>query len=215
MKKFVLGTSSFLGVLATLATISMMVFITIDVIARTVTGASVPGVLELSETVLVAAVFLGMAYTGATNGHIAVDLVTDRIPKAVSRWIVAFAWLLTCVILVWMIYATGVRAIDSTMSNETRMGLVNWPLWPARWFIVIGLIAMLFIAITNVIRTARGDEVLGYQEFETEVVDTTTLQVAGEEREDIGWLTAANEPVSSNTQYSDEDRAQKKENRNG
>ncbi|NLA65434.1 MAG: TRAP transporter small permease [Leucobacter sp.] len=195
MKRFALGTSSFLGVLATLATISMMVFITIDVIVRTSSGASVPGVLELSETVLVAAVFLGMAYTGATNGHIAVDLVTDRINPKISRWAVAFGWTLTCVILVWMIYATGMRAIDSLASNETRMGLVNWPLWPARWFITIGLTAMLFIAITNVIRVVRGNEVLGYQEFEVIVTDTTTLQVAVEEREDIASFTAANEPV--------------------
>lgn len=208
MKKFVLGTSSFLGVLATLATISMMIFITIDVVVRTTSGASVPGVLELSETVLVAAVFLGMAYTGATNGHIAVDLVTDRIPKQISRWVVAVGWTLTCVILAWMLYATGVRAIDSLQSNETRMGLVNWPLWPARWFIVIGLFAMLLIAIANVVRILRHTEVLGYQEFETIVTDTTSLQVAVEEREDISSITAANEPVVVTPD-------QKKENDNG
>ena len=197
MKSLVLGSSTFLGILATLATISMMVTITIDVVVRGITGASVPGVLELSETVLVAAVFLGMAHTGATNGHISVDLVTDRIPQRVSRWAIAFGWVLTAGILAWMVYATGLRAVGSTEANETRMGLVNWPLWPARWLIVIGLIAMLLIAIMNVIRTIRGDEVLGHQEFEVEVCDTTSILVAAEEREDVSALHAANEPVHS------------------
>ncbi len=195
MKRFVLGTSSFLGVLATLATVSMMLAITFDVVVRGITGASMPGVFELSETVLVAAVFLGMAYTGATNGHIAVDLVTERLPRSVSRWVITFAWAATAGILTWMIYATGMRAIASTESNEARMGLVNWPVWPSRWLIVIGLVAMLLIAIANVVRVASGKEVLGYQEFDIEVTDTTTLQTAMDEREDISALAAANEPV--------------------
>lgn len=195
MKRFVLGTSSFLGVLATLATVTMMVAITVDVIARGVSGASIPGVLELGETVLVAAVFLGLAHTGATNGHIAVDLVTDRLPRRASRWVVAFGWSSTAVILLWLAYATGVRALESTEKNESRMGLVNWPLWPARWLIVVGLVAMLLVAVVNVARLVRGKEVLGYQSFETTVTDTTSLQVAVQEREDISSLTAANEPV--------------------
>ncbi|MFA5605692.1 MAG: TRAP transporter small permease [Leucobacter sp.] len=195
MKKLVLGLSSFFGVLATLATISMMIVIALDVVARASSGASIPGVLELGETVLVAAVFLGMAYTGATNGHIAVDLVTDRLPWRVSRWLIAFGWACTTAILVWMLYATGERAIASLASNESRMGIVNWPIWPARWLIVIGLAAMLLIAIANVIRLVSGKEVLGFQTFEVVVTDTSTLQTAAEEREDISAIAAANEPV--------------------
>ena len=104
------------------------------------------------ETVLVAAVFLGLAYTGATNGHIAVDLVTDRLPRRASRWVDAFGWSSTALILLWLAYATGARALESTEKNESRMGLVNWPLWPARWLIVVGLVATLLVAVVNVAR---------------------------------------------------------------
>lgn len=195
MTRIVVAISTVLGVLATLATIVMMVAIAADVVYRTGWHKSVPGLLELSETALVAAVFLGMAYTGATNGHIAVDLVTERVPAAVSRWMIATGWIASCIILGWMLYATFVRAVSATVENEVRMGIVHWPLWPGRWLVVIGLAAMLLVAITNVVRVIGGKEVLGFKEFDTVATDTTTFNIASEEREALSSLGAANEPV--------------------
>lgn len=195
MTKVILGISSFFGLIATAATLLLMLAITLDIAARTISGASIPGVFELGETVLVAAIFLGLAYAGSTNGHIAVDLVTERLPHKVSRWVVAFAWLASSVFLAWILWATLARALESSASNESRMGLIAWPLYPARWIIVIGLAAMLLVAITNVIRLISGKEVLGFEPFHVEVTNTQTLEAAVDERKDISSLTAANEPV--------------------
>lgn len=195
MTRIVVAISTVLGVLATLATVLMMVTITIDVVYRTGWHRSVPGLLELSETALVAAVFLGMAYTGATNSHIAVDLVTERVPHSVSKWMISFGWAVSAVVLAWMLYATFLRAMASTREREVRMGIVHWPLWPARWIIVVGLFAMLLVAITNVIRVIADKEVLGFKSFDTVATDTTTFNIAAEEREDISSLSAVNEPV--------------------
>ena len=171
MEKAVKSMSSILGVLATLATLLMMIGIAVDVVFRTLYDRSMPGILELSEAALVAAVFLGLAYTGATNSHIAVDLLTERLPEKVARWVIATAWLLTSVILVWMIYATTSRAIESTERGEVRTGLVNWPIWPSRWVIVVGLVAMLIVAVLNTVRLVLGKEVLGVDEQMPDVVE--------------------------------------------
>lgn len=195
MSRIVLAVSSVLGVLATVATLIMMVAISIDVAYRWFFGSSVPGILEGSETALVAAVFLGMAYTGATNGHIAVDLLTERLSSRASRYLIAFGWIATTAILIWMLYATSHRAIAATESREVRMGLLNWPLWPARWLIVVGLAAMLLIAVTNVVRILRGKEVLGFRELATIGTDTRSVQVATQERASLSSLAASNEPV--------------------
>lgn len=170
MEKAVKTMSSILGVLATLATLLMMIGIAVDVVFRTLYDRSMPGVLELSEAALVAAVFLGLAYTGATNSHIAVDLMTERLPEKVARWVICSAWLLTSLIIGWMIYATASRAIESTNRGEVRTGLVNWPIWPSRWIIVIGLVAMLVVALMNTVRLALGKEVLGVDEPMPDVV---------------------------------------------
>lgn len=162
MEKLVKNIATVFGILATTATVVMMVGISIDVFYRALYDKSVPGILELSETALVAAVFLGMAYTGSTNSHIQLDLLTERLPARVRQIVVAIAWLLTLAFLVWATWATTSRAIQSTEENEIRMGLMNWPLYPARWMIVIGFAAMALVAVVNVIRTLGGKEVMGF-----------------------------------------------------
>lgn len=162
MERLIRSMSSVLGVIATVATVIMMVGIAIDVFYRALYDKSLPGVLELSETALVAAVFLGIAYTGSTNSHIQVDLLTERLPERARQIVVAIAWLLTTAFLAWATYATVLRAMKSTNENEIRMGLVNWPMFPARWLIAIGFAAMLLVALVNVARTLKGEEVIGF-----------------------------------------------------
>lgn len=187
MEKAVQRIASVFGVLATLATLVMMVSIAFDVVFRLLYDRSMPGVLEISETSLVTAVFLGLAYTGSTNSLISVDLLTERLPAHVARWVIAVAWILSTVFLAWMLAATTARALAATAEGEVRMGLVSWPLWPSRWIIVIGLAAMLLVALVNVWRTTvRGVEVLGAHSPE-HLVDAPTHPyelVIGDEEED-------------------------------
>lgn len=153
-----------LGVLASISTIVMMLGISTDVAYRNLAGESIPGVLELSETALVATIFFGLAYAGTSNAHVAVDLLTSRLPEAAARVCLLVAWLLACVILGWLAYATFERAMTSFGQNETRMGLVNWPLWPARWFIVVGFVALAVVAVVNVVRVATKRPLLGEED---------------------------------------------------
>lgn len=52
-----------------------------------------------------------------------------------------------------------------------RTGLVNWPIWPSRWVIVVGLVAMLIVAVLNTVRLVLGKEVLGVDEQMPDVVE--------------------------------------------
>lgn len=153
-----------LGILASLSTIVMMLGVSAEVIYRNISGKSIPGVLELSESALVATVFLGLAYAGVTGSHIAVDLLVDRLPAALARVLVAIAWILSAGTLMWFTYATFTRATAAFAKGESRMGLLEWPLWPARWIIVIGFVAFLLIAIANVVRLLTGRPLLGESE---------------------------------------------------
>lgn len=75
-----------LGILASASTIVMMLGISADVVYRNVAGRSIPGVLELTESALVATVFFGLAYAGTSGSHIAVDLLVRRFPRRVAQW---------------------------------------------------------------------------------------------------------------------------------
>lgn len=164
MDRLAKGIAAPLGILASISTIVMMLGISADVIYRNLMGESIAGVLELSETALVAAIFFGLAYAGTSGSHVAVDLLTSRLPEAAARACLLVAWLLSFVVLGWLAYATFGRAITSTEQNEIRMGLVNWPLWPARWFIVVGFAALMAVAAANVIRLATKRPLLGEED---------------------------------------------------
>ena len=152
-----------LGALASLSTIVMMVAIVIDVVSRNIGQSSVPGLVEMSESALVATVFLGLAYAGATNAHVAVDLFTDAMPAGLARLATLTMWILGVGITAWFVVGSMQRALASTRSNELRAGLVDWPLWPSRWLITIGLIAFLIVAVINVILLLRKQPLLGQE----------------------------------------------------
>ncbi|MBB4929576.1 TRAP-type C4-dicarboxylate transport system permease small subunit [Lipingzhangella halophila] len=150
-----------LGILASISTIVMMLGISADVAYRNIAGESIAGVLELTESALVATVFFGLAYAGTSGTHIAVDLLTSRLPEKAARGLMLLAWVLGCVILGWLVYASFGQAVDSFERNELRMGLVSWPLWPARWFVVVGFAALLLVAMVNVARLLTGRPLMG------------------------------------------------------
>lgn len=164
MEKTVERIATPLGILASLSTIVMMIGISADVLVRNVQGKSIPGALELSESALVATVFFGLAYAGTSGSHIAVDLLVSRLPRKVAQWTMVVAWVLSAAILGWLLYAGLDRALISLSRGETRMGLVAWPLWPARWIIVIGFAAFLLVAIVNIVRLVRGQMPMGEED---------------------------------------------------
>ncbi|HHU40336.1 MAG TPA: TRAP transporter small permease [Propionibacterium sp.] len=156
--------SMVLGVLATSATVAVMVLTAWQVVVRLLTGRFTPGLLEISESALVVAVFLGLAYASWTSAHIDVDLVTSRFSEKTNRRLTPAIGLVTLAYLVAWIYATGDRAAQSLAQGEARMGVFQWPLWPARWAIVIGLVGMALVVLAQIIdpkaRAAGSDEVI-------------------------------------------------------
>lgn len=157
-----------LGALASTATVLIMIAITIDVFSRNLGGKSIPGLLEMSESALVATVFLGLAYTGATNGHVSVDLVTAKLPVAMSRRLTGIVWLIGSLMVTWLAYACYLRALSSTQMGEVTRGLMEWPIWPARWLLVIGYLAFLFVALINTYLSFRGEPLLGEDDEQSE-----------------------------------------------
>lgn len=165
--------------MATVATVVMMLSISTDVFYRVFYRKSLAGLLEISETALVAAVFLGMAYTALTNSHVSVDLLTVRVKPKLARIFVLISWILVVVVVGWMVYATFLRAMHSTEEGEVRMGLIAWPLYPTRWIIVVGLVTMLIVAIANVIRLLAGKPLFGDVPFEKQDPDLIYAKAAG------------------------------------
>jgi TRAP-type C4-dicarboxylate transport system, small permease component len=149
-------TTAVFGVVAAGSLVVLMMATVVDVLVRWVSRASLPGMLEVAETALVVAAFFGVAWTSVQGGHVAVSIVTDRLSPMAGRVVDICVWVFSAGLLGWMTYANLARATLSTSLKETRFGLVQWPVWPMRWVIAIGLALWLIVAIANVARTLRG-----------------------------------------------------------
>lgn len=124
-------------------TLIVMALTCTDVFSRTFTGRSVPGLLELGEVALVVLVYSGIAQAQQANVHVAVNLLTARLPVAVARTFIVIGLSFAAIVVAWGVYATGALAIDSVARQESRFGITAVPIWPARLLIPLGLLLLL------------------------------------------------------------------------
>lgn len=113
------ATSRAFGSLSGLGILVIALIVAMDVFLRYVFNAPTTWADEISTYIMIGAVFLGAAYTHLADGHIKVDLLTERLPRAirerldvVATWLgfvfVAFmAW--QCYTAVGVAYLTGAR----------------------------------------------------------------------------------------------------------
>ena len=118
-----------------------------------------PWIAVAVAVVLGTVVFLALGYCAYSGSHIALTLVTGALPGRIAAGVRAAAYTLVAVLLVWMLWATGIRALDSFQTGEYKFGLAQWPLWPARTTIVVGLALTLPVYVVGVwdnLQIARG-----------------------------------------------------------
>lgn len=174
MEKLIRGMARTLAVLSAVAIVVMVIAITIDVFVRNTTGASLGGMIEIAETAMVTAVAFGLAWAGVNGEHVAVTLLTDRFNETWSRMISIFVWIIVAIYTGWLTYANILRSIDSTQSAETRFGLVQWPMYPMRWILTLGILSLFIVAIVNLVRSLTGVGPMGFaDEVEAALADDT------------------------------------------
>ncbi|RWZ46232.1 TRAP transporter small permease [Labedella phragmitis] len=156
IERAVVGLSRLLAIAAAGAIVVVMLSTALNVVVRFTSRATVPGTLEVAQSCLVIAVFFGLAWAGITGDHVSVRLVSDRLGRGANRLLDVIVWTLSTTVVAWMLYASVTRAIDATERRETAFGLIDWPGWPWRWFLVAGLAAFLLVSAVNLARSVSG-----------------------------------------------------------
>ncbi len=112
-------------------------------------GHPVPDVLEASETIMFASVFLGMAYVALHRGHVNVTMLTKRLPPRIQTILDASVTLLAAALFGLLAWSSWGLAWKFFLIREVRLGAFPWPIWPFRFLFVVGmgLIAQQLICI--------------------------------------------------------------------
>jgi TRAP-type mannitol/chloroaromatic compound transport system permease small subunit len=129
--------------LGTVGMIASMLIGVADVVGTKFLDYPVPGTLEFTESTMVLIVFGALAYAQERRGHIRVELLyvhagpRGKSLMEVVTHVVAFAFF---ALLVWQ----GVGELRYSWEiREATMGTVRFPLYPARFLLVLGAVLLL------------------------------------------------------------------------
>ena len=134
---------------------------TVNALIRKLFNESSNSWLEL-QWVLFGVVFLLCSpWTLLSNEHIRIDIVNSRLPARWQNWIelIGHVFFLLPFTLVMVITSTPF-AFRSIIGNEQSNNAGGLPQWPAKTLLLIGFIALLIQAISEIIKRVaiiRGD----------------------------------------------------------
>jgi TRAP-type C4-dicarboxylate transport system permease small subunit len=128
----------------------IMLGIVTDVVRRTLTGRSIPGMVELVETFMALEVFLGLAHAEAEGVHVRMSLVTNLMAFRIRRLLKTFGMAVCILGSVWFAWGSTLRAIEATSVSEVKPGLLRFPVWPARWAIAFGFAVLVVEYVARV-----------------------------------------------------------------
>lgn len=119
----------------------------LDVILRYIFDMPIKGVLEITEVMLIVAVFLSIAYTYKEKAHVSIDLITSKLsPKngALLELITTLLVLVMCVVVIWQLSVQTILFVDQNSMHSQYFSLPNAPFSSVSviGFAVLGLLIL-------------------------------------------------------------------------
>ena len=130
----------------------LMGFTVVDVVLRYVFNAPFSGSFEFTEFLMSAIVFLAIAYTGWTGGHVSVDLFEKWLDRPSLRFLPAII-ALTGSVLFAVIAWQATRETIATIGQFSNM--LRWPHYPFRFIVAFGAAMFALVLLIQAIQSLR------------------------------------------------------------
>lgn len=134
-----------------------------DVIGTQFLKSPLPGAKELTESTMVLIVFGALTYAQIQRSHIRVELLYTRMGPRGRAIMDVFADLAALLFFSLLLWQAINEAILSVQLKESTVGLIRFPLYPARIILVAGtglLILRLLIDLVQDLQRAQSGEEL-------------------------------------------------------
>lgn len=131
-----------------------------DVVGTQILRVPVPGPRELTESTMVVIVFGALTYAQIRRAHIRVELIYLRTPPRVQAASDVLAGTCGLVFFGLLLWQSWNEALYSWQIDEATVGLIRFPLWPARFVLAAGtgllVVRLALDVIQDVPRIATG-----------------------------------------------------------
>ncbi len=118
----------------------------LDVLGTAFFNRPMPGTFEMSEQALAAVIFLGLLHTQIQQGHIVVDVLTERLSGWPARLSQAVALSATALALGLIAAQTWPQFAASFAISEQAPGALGFPVWPVKGLVCVGALAATAVA---------------------------------------------------------------------
>jgi TRAP-type C4-dicarboxylate transport system permease small subunit len=137
---------------------------TADVVGTQFLGTPVPGALEVTESTMVLIVFGALAYAQIRRAHIRVELLYGFMGFRAQAFMDVAAHVTALAFFALLAWEGYHEANYSWGIREATLGFVRFPLYPARWLLVLGaallLVQLALDVVSDSVRMWRGEPLL-------------------------------------------------------
>jgi TRAP-type mannitol/chloroaromatic compound transport system permease small subunit len=150
--KFIKFSGEAIVIAAGLCVLGAMLLDTFDVISTNFLLTAVPGTIEITETMMVAVVFGGLAATQRVGGHIRMELIYMHVKPWIKALMNMISEIIAIIFFSLMLWTAWDQLKISWGYREATAGLVLFPIYPVRAVIVLGVLILIGQLIMDVIR---------------------------------------------------------------
>jgi TRAP-type transport system small permease protein len=133
----------------------MMMLTTIDVICRYFFNASILGVYEITEFMMVCLIFFSLSFAQKLKGHVAVDILVDRLGNKPQHVFDGFNFLISIIFLLLIAGTSFGQGLELFHSNRVS-GNLNIPVYPFFFVLTVGCVAMSLELLGDLINVIKG-----------------------------------------------------------
>lgn len=139
--------------IAGIVLLALMLLTAADVGGRYFFNSPITGVFDITHFAVLVMAFLGLAYCGFENGHVAIDIFYKRLKPRAARMLNRFINLAGSVLFGLIAWRTMVQSVDVKEFNEASQ-LILIPFYPFYYVLALGAALFAAVMIVRIFRPA-------------------------------------------------------------
>lgn len=151
--KYLARAGKAFNIFACAAVIAMMLLSTADVALR-IFGKPIPGTYELVGFLGTIVVSFALAFTSMEKGHIAVEILVERLPQRTQFAIETFTNFVSSLVFGLIAYQAFLYALDIKKSGEVSLTL-QMPVYPFLFGMAVGFSLLCLLLIADFIKSLQ------------------------------------------------------------
>ncbi len=140
------AVTTYLAYAAGIVLMLLMVLTTADVAGRYFFNKPITGVFDLTHFAVLIMVFFGLAYCGIKGGHVAIELLYEKLPHPVAHVLDKFINLVGAVLFLVIAWRTVIQSIDVKDFGEASQ-LLLIPYYPFYYLVAFGCVVFAGVMI--------------------------------------------------------------------